>query len=87
MNTATEMKQTRVENPWYTIDFNKDKGTISSLYDKDLGKQLLTPNAEWEMGAFIYEIIADRHAMELRQTPKSLRRAPEKIRFEKYEHA
>lgn len=86
VNTATEMKQTRVENPWYTIDFNKDKGTISSLYDKDLGKQLLTPNAEWEMGAFIYEIIADRHAMELRQTPKSLRRAPEKIRFEKYEH-
>jgi len=86
LKTATDLKQTKVENAWYIIDFNREKGTISSLYDKELGKQLLTSNAEWELGSFIYETIADRHEMELKQIPKSLRQAPEKIVFEKYEH-
>ena len=74
-----------MENPWYAIDFNTRKGTIRKLYDKDLNKQLVTPDAEWEMGEFIYEIIDSRHPMEQYRAPQFLRCRPEKMRFEKYE--
>lgn len=66
-----------MENPWYAIDFNTRKGTIRKLYDKDLNKQLVTPDAEWEMGEFIYEIIDSRHPMEQYRAPQFLRRRPE----------
>ena len=56
--------ETHVENAWYAVDFNPSKGTISRLYDKELGKSLLTPDAEWELGEFIYEIVDSRHPME-----------------------
>lgn len=85
MKTLPALEQTHVENPWYAIDFNIRKGTISKLFDKELNKQLTTPNAEWEMGEFIYEIIDSRHPMEQYRAPQFLRRRPEKIRFERYE--
>lgn len=85
MKTFPALEQTHVENPWYAIDFNIRKGTISKLFDKELNKQLTTPNAEWEMGEFIYEIIDSRHPMEQYRAPQFLRRRPEKIRFERYE--
>lgn len=83
--SSPQLKQTRVENSWYTIDFNPSRGSISRLYDKELDKQLLTPDAEWEMGEFIYEIIDSRHTMERYQTPNSFRRRPDRMRFEWYE--
>ncbi|MDR1879964.1 MAG: glycosyl hydrolase family 38 [Tannerellaceae bacterium] len=78
-------KQNRTENDWYIIDFNLRKGTISGWYDKELGKQLITPGAEWELGEFIYEIIDSRHPMELYRAPQFIRRPPEKMRFVRYE--
>ena len=83
--TADKLENTRVENQWYQIDFNRSKGTIRQLFDKDLKQNLLTENAEWEMGEFIYEIIDSRHPMERYTAPQFLRRRPEKIRFEKFE--
>ena len=74
----------RVENEWYTIDFDPSRGTIHQLYDKALGKPLLSADAEWEMGEFIYEIIDSRHPMEKYTAPQFLRRRPERIRFERY---
>ena len=44
------IQKRHVENPWYAIDFNTRKGTIRKLCDKDLNKQLLRRDAEWEMG-------------------------------------
>lgn len=91
----TNLDKTLVENPWYTINFNKQKGTITKLFDKELNKQLLTPNAEWELGEFIYEIIDNRKALNKRwktlSTPQvhtklqSIRRRPEQMHFVKYE--
>ena len=75
----------RVENEWYTIDFDPSRGTIHQLYDKALGKPLLSADVEWEMGEFIYEIIDSRHPMEKYTAPQFLRRRPERIRFERYE--
>lgn len=81
----TDMKNPHVENRWYVIDFNLQKGTIRHLFDKELKKPLLTDSAEWEMGEFIYEIIDSRHPMEQYKAPQFLRRRPERIRFERYE--
>lgn len=83
--SATVLTETRVENPWYAIDFNLRKGTISGLFDKELGKALLAPQASWEFGEFIYELIDSRHPMEQYRAPQFLRRRPEKMRFEAYE--
>lgn len=83
--TTPDLKITRVENKWYTIDFNTQKGTISKLFDKELNKDLVTPGAEWELGEFIYETIDSRHPMEQYRAPKFTRLRPEKIRFEKDE--
>lgn len=86
----TEVKQDQlptqtVENDWYRIEFNPSKGTIKQLFDKELDCNILTPDAEWEMGEFIYEIIDSRHPMEQYKAPKFLRRRPERIRFEAFE--
>ncbi len=83
--TSDKLEQTRVENSWFAIDFNLRKGTISKLYDKELNKELTTPDAEWELGEFIYEIIDSRRPMELYTYPQFIRRRPERIRFEHYE--
>lgn len=82
---ANDLIQAKVENKWYQVEFNPAKGTIASLFDKELNKQLLTEGAEWELGEFIYEIIDSRHPMEQYRAPQFLRRRPEKIRFECYE--
>lgn len=75
----------KIENDWYQIEINPDKGTISKLYDKELQKELLTPNATWQMGEFVYEIIDSRHPMEQRKAAQSIRRRPENMRLEKIE--
>ena len=46
---------------------------------------MLTDDAKWELGEFVYEIIDSRHPMEKYQAPQFLRRSPEKIRFEQFE--
>ena len=61
------------------------QGTLLPVFDKELNKELTTPNAEWELGEFIYEIIDSRHPMEQYRAPQFLRRRPERIRFERYE--
>ena len=83
--SAGSLSGTHVENEWYGLDFNLQRGTISRLYDKDLQRQLLTESAEWELGEFIYETIDDRGALERYTYPRFTRRHPEKMRFETYE--
>lgn len=83
--SAGSLSGTHVENEWYGIDFNLQRGTISRLYDKDLQRQLLTESVEWELGEFIYETIDDRGALERYTYPRFTRRHPEKMRFEAYE--
>ena len=81
----TKLTNPRVENQWYSIDFNARKGTISKLFDKELGKQLLAEKPEWEMGEFIYEMIDSRRPMEQYRKPQFLRRSPERMRFVHFE--
>ncbi|GHT24264.1 hypothetical protein FACS189430_08880 [Bacteroidia bacterium] len=85
LETTDKWTFNRVENQWYAIDFNRNKGAISQCFDKDLDKDLLASKAEWAMGEFIYEIIDSRRPMERYTAPQFLRRPAEKMRFEKFE--
>jgi hypothetical protein len=87
-----ELKQTHIENQWYAVDFNPDKGSISRLFDKELNQPLLTPGATWEMGELIHETLPERRMLEIGHVeqklsvkPEFTRRPPEKMRFERYE--
>ncbi|MDR1919584.1 MAG: glycosyl hydrolase family 38 [Tannerellaceae bacterium] len=82
---VTELRENRMENEWYAIDFNLRKGTITALFDKELNQPLLSPDAPWEMGEFIYEIIDSRRPMELYRAPQFIRRPPEKMQFVSHE--
>lgn len=83
--SSGELQQKRIENEWYIIEFNPLKGTISKLFDKELNKDIVTANAEWELGEFIYELIDSRHPMEQYRKPQFVRRRPDWIKFERME--
>lgn len=48
------------ENEWYRLEVDPDKGTISSLRDKDLDLELVDEESDWGMGQFIYEELGNR---------------------------
>lgn len=84
IETAKELASPHIENTWYSMELNLGKGTITSLYDKTLDKQLLTKDAEWEMGSLIYETIDSRRPMEQYRAPQFTRLLPEKMHFTEY---
>lgn len=84
VTSVPDLSTTKVSNRWYDIQFDAARGTISSLYDRELGKELLTQGAEWQFGEFIHETIDSRHHLEQYHAPVSKRTAPEKMRFEGY---
>ena len=53
-----------LENKWYKITINKEKGAVSNIYDKRLNTELIDPEADYPMGTFIYERLGNRSQME-----------------------
>ncbi len=53
-----------VSNEFYNIEFDAKRGVIKSLYDKELGSELLESNDGRDMGEFVYERLAERGSME-----------------------
>lgn len=54
----------KLENDYYQLEIDLEKGGVSSLFDKKLQKELLDPNREVNLGNFIYEQLDNRHTME-----------------------
>jgi hypothetical protein len=55
-----------LENERYLLKVDKEKGTITSLYDKKLQKELVDPTSPYQMGQFIYERLGkNRNQLEL----------------------
>lgn len=53
-----------IESEAYRLEFDFAKGGISSLYDKELGRELIDREAPWKLGEFIYEDLkGDRRQM------------------------
>ena len=73
-----------VENKWYSIDFDLSKGTIHKLFDKELNKELLTPDAQWGLGEFIYERLGARRTMHEGGKSTFTRTTPSQIHFTRY---
>ncbi len=53
-----------LENEYYRLTVDSQKGVISSLYDKELKKELLDTSSEMMLGEFIYEQPDNRESME-----------------------
>ncbi len=56
---------TVLENRFYRLELDLKRGTVSRLWDKELGVELVDSQAEWGFAQFIYERLSDRHALEL----------------------
>ena len=53
-----------LENEWYRIQTDNARGTVKSLYDKELSLELVDQDAQYEMGEFILEQLGNRSQME-----------------------
>lgn len=74
-----------LENRWYRIVIDKDKGAIAGITDKELNLELVDRNAEWKLGEFIYELLDNRAQMESFKLDNYTRRPLDKVRFDAYE--
>ena len=54
-----------LENQYYRLVLNPQKGAISSLYDKELQQELIDPDSEWQFGQLIYEKTFTRGQLDL----------------------
>ncbi|MDR2764732.1 MAG: glycosyl hydrolase family 38, partial [Tannerella sp.] len=83
--TSAELKQTAIENKWYKIALDPDRGTIASLFDKDMNREILMSGAEWQLGEFVHEQLENRRDMDAFRRPKATRTGLEKVWFERCE--
>jgi alpha-mannosidase len=80
---VTEISQ--IENQWYKVKIDSERAAISSLFDKDLNKELVDPDAKWKLGEFIYETLGNRSQMEEFHLDDYKRDPLDKVSFERYE--
>ncbi|WP_167604761.1 glycoside hydrolase family 38 C-terminal domain-containing protein [Maribellus sediminis] len=76
-----------MENSWYKIKIDTEKGTISSLVDKQLNKELVNQDAKYQLGEFIYELLDNRSQMEAYRLDNFTRESLEKVWFDGYEES
>ncbi|MEN8228618.1 MAG: glycoside hydrolase family 38 C-terminal domain-containing protein, partial [Bacteroidota bacterium] len=74
-----------LENQWYKVIIDKEKGAISGLFDKELRKELVDQNAEWKLGEFIYETLGNREQMEAFKLDNFKREPLDKVWLESFE--
>jgi alpha-mannosidase len=75
-----------IENKWYRITINPEKGTISSLFDKDLSLELLDQKSRYNMGEFILEQLGNRSQMESRKLNDYKRSPLDTVWFDSMSH-
>ena len=71
-------------NKWYNIQFDKHKGVIISLFDKQIKKELVAQNSQYKLGEFIHEQLANRSQIEMFMLNDFKRSALENIEFEDF---
>ncbi|MBM3436170.1 MAG: hypothetical protein FJY07_08170, partial [Bacteroidetes bacterium] len=52
------------ENDFYKLSLNSERGTVQSLVDKNLKKELVDSNCPWQLGEFFYEQLDNRTQLE-----------------------
>ena len=72
-----------IENDWYRIKLNTEKGVVTEWFDKELNKNLISQDAKWQMGELIYEIDQDRRGALDRFQPGNFKRvSPDEVKYE-----
>lgn len=64
----TSVVENVMENSYYRITLNPATGGVSSIFDKELHREMVDAASPWDMGAFIYEKLDDRQQMEQYRT-------------------
>jgi len=71
-----------LENEYYLLRINVSKGTIESLFDKQLGKELVDSNSAYQPGQFIYERLGkNRHQLEVLKLDEATRTVLSDVHF------
>ena len=52
-----------LENEYYRIQIDSKRGVVTSLFDKELYKELVDLNSGYKLGEFIYEQPDNRESM------------------------
>jgi alpha-mannosidase len=52
---GSEIRSNTIENRFYRVTVDPKTGGISSLYDKELGRELVDKTCPWPLNAYIYE--------------------------------
>lgn len=85
-NAALQIEElTELENKWYKLAIDNKKGTISSLFDKELKLELVDADAEYKLGEFIYELLDNRSQMESFRLDSYTRKTLDKVWFDTFE--
>ncbi len=53
-----------LENEFYRITIDAQKGAVASIYDKQMGRELIDPQSGMALGTVVYEELDNRHTME-----------------------
>ncbi len=80
--STVSWKNDVIENKWYRLKIDKNNGVVTSLFDKELKKELLDESAKWKLGAFILEKLGNRSQMESYRLDDYKRYGLDSIRFE-----
>ncbi|KAF0195804.1 MAG: hypothetical protein FD166_2770 [Bacteroidetes bacterium] len=73
-----------LENKWYRVQLDKEKGTMVSLFDKALSKELIDPASPYKMGEFILEQLGNREQLEAKYLRNFRRLSPDSVWFDNY---
>jgi hypothetical protein len=60
----TEVEGPILENEYYRIQIDSKRGVVTSLFDKELNKELVDLNSGYKLGEFVYEQPDNRESME-----------------------
>jgi len=77
---------TRLESLWYRVDVDPETGALLSLYDLELGRELLDPAAEWPAGTVVHETLGNREQLEAFTLTRYERVAPTEVRVVERRH-
>lgn len=72
------------ENEWYRLEIDKKKGAVKSLYDKELEEELIDKEADWKLGEFVHEQLANRNELDQFYLESYKRSSLDSVTFEGY---
>jgi alpha-mannosidase len=60
----SEIANNTFQNQYYRLSIDEKKGVVTSIFDKELKKELIDPQDTLTLGQFIYEQLGNRHQLE-----------------------